>query len=175
MGQARLKRIQGARISHCRDCTLCCSLPLIEALDKAMYRPCVHIADGGCGIFGQPERPATCIRYRCAYLEAQEERSPGRHGIPHPRDCGAYYHRDAGMRSVVMFVDPARPERWKTTALTERLREALDEGYSLTIFDRGRQMLVRNAMIFDALLKADFVRIAEAEGRPLDIASYAQG
>ena len=66
MGQAKRRREAGERVSWCRSCTLCCVLPEIVALDKPMYRACSHLAGKGCGIFGQPARPATCVAYACA-------------------------------------------------------------------------------------------------------------
>ena len=117
MGQAKRRREAGDRISHCRTCTYCCSLPRIEALDKPAYRPCTHIAGGGCSIFGQPERPATCLAYACAYLTARMTEAPERNRIPHPLDCGAYFHRDPVEKVIFLFVDPARPLYWKTSAL----------------------------------------------------------
>uniref|UniRef100_UPI001D0ED39B hypothetical protein n=1 Tax=Klebsiella pneumoniae TaxID=573 RepID=UPI001D0ED39B len=68
MGQAKRRKEAGERISFCRTCTYCCTLPEILALDKPAYRSCRHIANGGCSIFGQPERPGACLAYSCAYL-----------------------------------------------------------------------------------------------------------
>lgn len=174
MGEAKRKKATGERISWCRTCTLCCSLPEIGALDKPMYRPCPHIAGGGCGLHGRPERPAACGAYQCAYLSARLTGAPDRHRIPHPLEAGAYFHRDPVERAYVLFVDPARPEAWKGTAAAPYLRERVAEGFALLILDRGRRMTVRNAALFDEVLRRDYVAFAEREGRPLDIPSYAQ-
>ncbi len=174
MGEAKRKRANGERISWCRTCTMCCTLPEIEALGKPMYRPCRHIANQGCSLFGQPDRPAACGAYQCAYLSARLAGGPDRHRIPHPLEAGAYFHRDPIERVYVLFVDPARPEEWKRTGITPYLRERVADGYALLILDRGRRMTIRSVALFDEVLKRDYVAFAEGEGRPLDIPSYAE-
>ncbi len=173
MGQARRRRETAPGGSLCRDCTLCCSIPEIRPLGKPMYRPCVHLAGAGCGIFGRPERPAACAAYVCGWLDAARRRAPERAAIPHPSDCGAYFHEDRTLGAAALFVDPARPEAWKRTGLVAVLRALVEAGRVLTVFDRGRQMTVRAPHILDALVAVDMVRVAEAEGRPLDIPDYA--
>jgi hypothetical protein len=174
MGQAKQKKATGARVSWCRTCTLCCTLPDIAALNKQMYRPCRHIANQGCGLFGQPERPAACTAYQCAYLTARLTDAPDRNRIPHPLEAGAYFHRDPIEKALVLFVDPARPEVWKRTAIVDYLRPQVEAGYSLLILDRGRRMVVATPFHFEEVLKMDYVAFADAEGRPLDIPSFTE-
>ncbi len=174
MGQAKRRRDAGERVSWCRTCTYCCVLPHIAALDKPMYRACAHLAGKGCGIFGQAHRPAACSSYACAYLTARLNDSPDRNRIPHPLDAGAYFHRDPHENAIVLFVDPARPQAWKGSAIPDLLRPAVNAGETLVIFDRGRQMTVSTLVQFETLLAQDLVRFAEAEGWPRDIESFAE-
>lgn len=174
MGQAKRRREAGERVSWCRTCTYCCVLPAITALDKPMYRACRHIRDKGCGIFGEPERPRACAAYACAYLEARLTDSPGRNRIPHPLEAGAYFHRDPVERAIVLFVDPARPDAWKASAIPALLRTAVAGGETLVIFDRGRQMTITSEALLDAVLGRDFVAFAAGEGRPLDVETFSE-
>jgi hypothetical protein len=174
MGQAKRRRDAGERVSWCRTCTLCCVLPTILALDKPMYRACQHIAHKGCGIFVKPDRPRACAAYECAYLAARLSEAPERNSIPHPLDAGAYFHRDPVEKAIVLFVDPARPEVWKRSALPGLLRPRLEAGDTLVIFDRGRQMTITSATLFDHVLTRDFVAFASSEGRPLDFESFKE-
>jgi len=137
-----------------------------------MYRACRHVEGGGCGIFGAPERPRACLAYECAYLTARLAGAPNRDRIPHPLDCGAYFHKDPVERAFVLFVDPGKPELWKRSAVVDYLRPYMREGYALLVIDRGRRMTITNPFLFEALLQADYVAFAEAEGRPLDIPAY---
>ncbi|MGL5446307.1 MAG: hypothetical protein ACRDBL_03250 [Rhabdaerophilum sp.] len=172
MGQAKRKREAGARISWCRTCTYCCVLPKIVALDKPMYRPCQHIADQGCSIFGQIERPSACISYNCAYLSARLSESPERNRIPHPLEAGAYFHRDPIERAVVLFVDPDRPAQWKASAIPDLMRHVILGRETLVIFDRGYQMTITTAEQLDAIVARDLVAFAQSEGRPRDISEF---
>lgn len=174
MGQAKRRREMGERISWCRTCTFCCVLPEIAALDKPMYRACGHLANKGCGIFGQPHRPSACSAYACAYLSARLSDSPDRNRIPHPLDAGAYFHRDPHENAIVLFVDPARPEAWKASAIPDLLRPAIKTGETLVIFDRGRQMTVSSLFHLEAILTRDLVLVAESEGWPMDIATFEE-
>ncbi len=174
MGQAKRRREAGERVSWCRTCTFCCVLPEIAALAKPMYRACRHLAGKGCGIFGRPERPAACAAYACAYLSARLAESPDRNRIPHPLDAGAYFHRDPVEKAIVLFVDPARPELWKASAIPALLRPEVAAGWTLVIFDRGRQMTIASPALFEAVLARDMAAFAAAEGRPLDIPTFAE-
>lgn len=173
MGQAKRRREAGERVTHCRTCTYCCTLPQIEALAKPAYRPCSHIADGGCSIYGRPERPAACSAYACAYLTARLANAPERNRIPHPLDCGAYFHRDPVEKVIFLFVDPQRPLLWKASTLVEFLRMQLGAGFALFVTDRGRQMVVRDGQTFELLLANDLAAMADRDRRPLDIPSFA--
>jgi hypothetical protein len=174
MGQAKRRREAGERISWCRTCTYCCVLPAIAALDKPMYRACGHIRDKGCGIFADPSRPAACAAYACAYLAARLADGPDRNRIPHPLDAGAYFHRDPVEDVVVLFVDPARPQAWKASAIPALLRTEIAAGRALVIYDRGRQMVVRTEALFEAVLARDMAAFAESEGRPLDVETFRE-
>jgi hypothetical protein len=174
MGQAKRRREAGGRVSWCRTCTYCCVLPAIAALDKPMYRACGHIRDRGCGIFGEPSRPAACAAYACAYLAARLTDGPDRNRIPHPLDAGAYFHRDPVEDAIVLFVDPARPAQWKASAIPALLRPEIAAGRPLVVYDRGRQMVVRTVELFDAVLARDMAAFADAEGRPLDVETFSE-
>lgn len=171
MGESKRRQAAGAPVSWCRACTYCCTLPDIAALDKPMYRPCAH-ASGGCAIFDQPERPQACHAYECAYLTARRTDAADRNRIPHPLDAGAYFHRDPVEKVFVLFVDPDRPERWKTSAVADYLRPQLAAGFALLIMDRGRRMTITSPALFEEVLRRDYVAFADREGQTLDDPSF---
>lgn len=173
MGQAKRRKEAGERVSYCRTCTYCCTLPEIQALTKPAYHACRHIADGGCSIYGKPERPGACLAYACAYLTARLTEAPERNRIPHPLDCGAYFHRDPLEKVIFVFVDPKRPQLWKaSSALVDFLKMQLSGGFALFITDRGRQMVVRDGATFAEVLARDLVAAADRDNRPLDVPSF---
>lgn len=172
MGEAKRRRAEGAAPSPCRDCTLCCSVLEIQALDKPMYRPCRHLAGNACGIYGRPERPAVCAEFRCLHVTLREAGVAEWRAIPHPADAGAYLAKEPGTALISLFVDPVRPERWKASGVVDYLRQLMRRGMRLEIIDRGRRMAVATPALFEEVLKVDYVAFANQQGRPLDYPSY---
>ncbi|WP_163312681.1 hypothetical protein, partial [Klebsiella aerogenes] len=86
------------------------------------------------------------------YLTARLADSPDRNKIPHPLDCGAYFHRDPVEKVIFLFVDPARPQLWKASAVVDLLKAEIAAGLVVFITDRGRQMVVRDGYIFGQVL-----------------------
>lgn len=172
MGEARRRKETGERISWCRTCTLCCTLPEIRALDKPLYKPCVHLAGAGCGIFGKPERPAVCGAFQCAWLNAQLTGAAARHRIPHPLDAGAYFNFDPAEKVIALFVDPKKPLAWKTSAIVDYLRPLIARGFTLQVIDRGRRMTIAGLALFEETLRIDYVEYADRQGRARDIPEF---
>jgi hypothetical protein len=92
----------------CKDCTLCCKLLGIAALEKPRATWCTHCdVKAGCKIHGA--HPAECKDFYCGYLTnaALDERwAPTRSKM-----VLAYDEVHAPRLSV--HVDPARPDAWR--------------------------------------------------------------
>lgn len=174
MGEARRRKEAGDRVSWCRTCTLCCTLPEIRALEKPNYRPCRHIENQGCGIFGRPERPSVCSAFQCAYLNARLTDAESQNRIPHPLDAGAYFNVDPADRLIVLFVDPSRPHLWKTSAIVDYLRPLVGRGFALEVIDRGRRMRIEAPALFEATLRRDYVAYADGQGWARDLPTYEE-
>jgi hypothetical protein len=41
------------------------------------------------------------------------------------------------------------------------------------VIDRGRRMVISSPFLFEEILKRDYVAFAQAQGKPLDIPSFA--
>jgi len=52
-------------MNKCGDCTECCFVMGVEALNKAQYQKCEHICKG-CTIYDQ--RPDSCKSFNCTWL-----------------------------------------------------------------------------------------------------------
>lgn len=172
MGEAKRRKAAGGPVSPCRTCTLCCSVLEIVALDKPMYQPCRHLSGSTCGIWGQPERPAVCAEFRCLHVVLREAGGSERNAIPHPLEAGAYLAKEPGRNLITLFVDPGKPERWKTSTLVDYLRPLMRRGFALEVIDRGRRMEIASPGLFEEVLKLDYVAYADRQGRPLDYPSY---
>jgi len=169
MGQAKQKKLNGAKVTWCRNCTLCCELPEILELEKASYKRCgSSCASSGCSIY--EERPAVCRTFECRFVSARLNDAPDRHAIPHPSDCGAYFFEVKGEKRFVVFVDPRKPEKWKESSLVLYLESYRSFGFEITIFDRGYKFDV--ARVWDDFLQGDWVKVAQAHGEKMHDLSF---
>jgi hypothetical protein len=114
---------------NCDSCTLCCDLLEVKDLGKAANSVCEH-CDGGCLIFGQPERPAACSAYRCAWLfnESWQE-------MLRPDRCGVVFEPFAEDEQLCFTanVDGIRPESWKEGAAAAAIKKMIGAGCSVIV------------------------------------------
>lgn len=68
---------------ECGECSVCCYVGAVEPISPA-YSHCPYLVDGAhrCGIYNEPDRPAVCHEYQCAWLKGigREEDRPDRIG-----------------------------------------------------------------------------------------------
>lgn len=93
----------------CGTCTICCKVIAVAQLAKPRDQWCPHCTPGkGCGIFGQPARPAVCGGFVCAWLIGEglpEFMRPDRsHVVVVPPNDGAV---------AAFHVDPDWPLAWR--------------------------------------------------------------
>lgn len=72
---------RAARRRRCGDCSLCCDVRGVVALDKPPGQACSHLSEGRCGIYA--DRPEECRSYYCAWRLGflREGDRPDRTGI----------------------------------------------------------------------------------------------
>ena len=90
----------------CGECTLCCKVMGIVALDKPMGQWCRHCGDHGCTIY--TDRPSDCRIFYCGFLTTAalgEEWRPSKSKI-------ILVYELNGDR-IAAYVDPQRPDAWK--------------------------------------------------------------
>jgi hypothetical protein len=101
----------------CGDCSLCCKVMAIAALDKPPGSWCRNCRPGrGCVIYG--ERPQECRDFACLYLispELGEEWKPSRSKI-------VLVTEKDGNR-IIAKVDPQQPDAWKRRPYYQQLKE----------------------------------------------------
>lgn len=52
----------------CGDCTVCCFIGGVPALNKAAHSQCPYL-DKGCSIFESDNRPKVCSSFKCLWLQ----------------------------------------------------------------------------------------------------------
>jgi hypothetical protein len=101
---------------RCGECTACCDLFPVEALEKAENEKCIH-CDGGCTIYD--ERPQACINFNCAYLQstASVELRPDKCGVVFEKISDRIFYG-------VIFKRP-------TKKVSSQVSSFLSQGYSV--------------------------------------------
>lgn len=97
-----------ANTRTCGTCTLCCKLVAVAELTKPTNKWCDYCAIGiGCRIYDK--RPQSCADYRCMWLNEPE--AIPEEFRPDKVKCVITVSIDG---PVVVYVDPNRPDAWKT-------------------------------------------------------------
>lgn len=106
----------------CGNCTECCFVCPVEALDKPLMTRCDHQREGGCKIY--PDRPGACRHYQCSWLtgEFADEHRPDRSGVLFEHTelqdddgghcltilLGMAYREDADVHAFLRFARPGK-------------------------------------------------------------------
>lgn len=103
-------------VKSCGDCTLCCKLLGVAALDKPAGQWCAHVRCGaGCGIYAQ--RPPACRSFQCLWSGAEGLDERWR---PDRAKFVLFTEQDGRRLNVV--VDPGFPAAWRREPYYSRLR-----------------------------------------------------
>ena len=124
----------------CGDCTLCCKVMGIAALDKPRGKWCSNCDVGmGCRIY--ETRPEECATFYCGYMlnpDIDEAWKPSRSKI-------VLVPEDKGNR-VAAHVDPQRPDAWKQepyySTLKQWARHAVTAGGQVMVTIGERRIMV---------------------------------
>jgi len=125
-------------MNSCDGCTLCCKLLEVKALNKPEGRDCEHCKDGGCAIYGQPERPQMCKAYQCAWLWNSNWPPSLR-----PDRCGVVFEPVGKDKPEVFIgtVDPERPTAWSEGAAAQAAERITREGFGI-VLRSGKDIIV---------------------------------
>jgi hypothetical protein len=132
--------VQPKTVRDCDGCTLCCKVMEVQEIAKPGGKWCQHCRTGvGCGIY--ETRPLACSAYVCGYLtlpELGEEWKPAisRLIVPSMVTDG----------SIIVRVDPARPDAWRRqpyyAELQKWAREALSEQRRVVVYAGGHSIVI---------------------------------
>ena len=93
---------------ECGDCTMCCKLIGVKEIDKKPNSWCEHCEVGkGCSIYA--DAPPSCHDFRCLWLDNEEMTDNLR-----PDKTKVVLGGTTDGNHVVAYVDPARPDAYKT-------------------------------------------------------------
>jgi len=116
----------------CANCTLCCKILKIDALNKPRDVWCSHCRPAsGCSIYN--DRPDECRSFYCGYLIEKrfgEEWKPSHSKI--------VLVIDSSGNRIAAHVDPQRPDAWKQEPYYPQLKEWAKSGVP-----QGKQVAVQ--------------------------------
>lgn len=96
-----------ATTRSCGSCTLCCKLLAVYEIGKHDNEWCTHCsAKEGCGVY--ETRPQSCRDFKCLWLRGvgPDELRPDRSKV--------IMNASADQNSMVLHVDPSRPDAWRS-------------------------------------------------------------
>ncbi len=101
----------------CGSCTLCCTVMLVDELNKPAGVRCSHaVAGSGCTI--RDQRPQACRRFFCGW-----RLDPNIDSLWKPEISGFVLTISLRYGSMLLMVDPARPLAWRMQPYYGRLKE----------------------------------------------------
>jgi len=129
----------------CGDCTLCCKVMAIEALDKPAGGWCAHCKPGrGCGIYDR--RPGECATFACFWLVnnlLDERWKPSRSKL-------VLTTSDDG---IEIRCDPGSPNAWRKEPYASEIRAWAEEGerndMTVVVVSGQRMILITPEHEFD--------------------------
>lgn len=128
----------------CQDCDMCCRILAVEEIKKPWYKPCQHLAGGGCGIYST--RPLPCQSYRCVWLESQS--NPRFQAMPEslrPNVCHVVMGQPNTVDTDTLFIYPSAddPHAWRVPPVSVYLQNILSRGAKVVVVI-GKNRIVIN-------------------------------
>jgi hypothetical protein len=115
-------------MNNCGECTVCCTLSVVEELGKGVGETCGHcILKKGCGIYNK--RPKVCKEYECAYLQA------GGNIELRPDKCGVMFSK----KSDRIFSGMLVPDVPITDLAMKQIVSFNKQGYSVVMLKLGEE------------------------------------
>jgi len=115
----------------CGNCTACCKIMIVEALDKPSNTWCPHckIAEG-CGIY--ESRPDACRIYECVWLQSQRGGKPMAFELRPDKSRVVIGVTNQG-DDIVLYVSPDRPDAWKIGEMGRFVAEMRAKGFPVAV------------------------------------------
>jgi hypothetical protein len=111
----------------CGDCSLCCKLLAIDALNKPAGSWCPHCAPGrGCGVYA--DRPSECRTFHCCWLTTPNLGPEWR-----PTKSKMVLYVEGEKNVLAVRVDPGDPSAWRRDPYFRQLKD-----YAIAEADRMR-------------------------------------
>ena len=111
----------------CGECTVCCTLSVVEELNKKAGERCFNCIGNGCSIY--EKRPQVCKDFECAYLQG------GNNIELRPDKCGVMFWK----KTETIFCGAMMPGITITDVALKQIVSFKNQGYSLVLLKIGEK------------------------------------
>ena len=112
---------------ECGECTVCCTLSVVDELNKKAWERCFNCIGNGCSIYGK--HPQVCKDFECAYLQG------GNNIELRPDKCGVMFWK----KSERIFCGAMMPGVPITDVVLKQIASFKNQGYSLVLLKIGEK------------------------------------
>lgn len=133
-------------MKECGGCTLCCKLIDVPGLAGA-GKWCPNCKPGdGCQIYD--DRPNVCLGFDCFW---RAENWPD---SLRPDRCKVLFEALPGVRTILVSIDPDRPDAWKKKEILKVIEKLRSKGRPLVLKTKNdSEMFIPNGWSQEAVLK----------------------
>ena len=110
---------------ECGNCTLCCELLPIQALNKPHSEKCKY-CETNCTIY--EDRPDDCKNFNCLWVETDQSDESLR-----PNNTHVIFEKIPNVKAYLALVDPKYPLAYKTQEVESICIDLLDRGFSVLL------------------------------------------
>src|SRR5271157_3638928 len=140
---------------ECGECTLCCSLLGVHALEKPPLTDCKYCNIGkGCKIY--KTRPNECADFNCLWIIEEKVPDSLKPSISHVVLSDLQEDiKQTGLeiknKTVIVYVDPLYPNAYKQDEMRDFLNMLLANGIVLIVIENGKKHMLQWGKVEDEL------------------------
>jgi hypothetical protein len=124
---------------ECGGCTLCCKLLAVPAIEKPQDKWCKHCTIGvGCAINGSEQRPEACGLFDCLWLQGYGDDNM------RPDKSKVVMGMTSDGKSLVLYVDPSRPEAFREPAIDKTIDKLIANGMKVFVVCGDKRRMISN-------------------------------
>jgi hypothetical protein len=121
-------------IGKCGECTACCTVSAVKALDKKVWETCTHCSNNSCSIYG--DHPDQCKEFKCAYLQSKTDNI-----LLRPDKCGIMFVK----KNDRIFTGMIVPNTPMTDTAKKQVVSFYRQGYSVVLLTKDEEPVLMTA------------------------------
>lgn len=138
---------------HCEDCTGCCTVFEVKAVNKAFGEPCKHLGKTlfgtGCQIY--ETRPDACRHYVCLWLDSQRRLDVAtmpESMRPNVTKVVLGWPWAEDRNTLFVYPYPGHDDAWRQSPVKEYLQMVLSRGGKIVVVINNKRWAIKGDMAF---------------------------